>query len=51
MYVRAGGSKLANGLVTWVSSLDGQKIVHEAGLVPAAVPVRFARRSPMLGSH
>jgi phosphate transport system substrate-binding protein len=51
LYVRAGGAKLANGLVTWVSSTDGQKIVHEAGLVPTEVPVRFARRSPMLGSH
>jgi phosphate transport system substrate-binding protein len=51
MYVRAGGAKLANGLVTWVTSIDGQRIVHEAGLVPTEVPVRFARRSPMLGSH
>jgi phosphate transport system substrate-binding protein len=51
LYVRSGGSRLANGLVTFVSSLDGQKIVHEAGLVPTAVPVRFARRSSMLGAH
>ena len=51
LYVRAGGARLANGLVTWVASIDGQKIVHEAGLVPTEVPVRFARRSPMLGSH
>jgi phosphate transport system substrate-binding protein len=51
LYVRSGGPRLANGLVTYVSSLDGQKIVHEAGLVPTTVPVRFARRSPMLGAH
>jgi phosphate transport system substrate-binding protein len=51
LYVRAGGAKLANGLVTWVTSIDGQRIVHEAGLVPTEVPVRFARRSPLLGSH
>ncbi len=51
LFVRAGGPRLANGLVTFISSLDGQKIVHEAGLVPTAVPVRFARRSPMLGTH
>ncbi len=51
LYVRNGGPRLANGLVTFVSSMEGQKLVHEAGLVPTAVPVRFARRSPMLGSH
>jgi len=51
LYVRTGGPRLANGLVTFISSLDGQKIVHEAGLVPTAVPVRFARRSPMQGTH
>ena len=51
VYVRADGAKLANGLVTWISSIDGQRIVHEAGLVPTEVPVRFAHRSPLLGSH
>jgi len=51
LYARSDGPKLANGLITWVSSIDGQRLVHEAGLVPTAVPVRFARRSPMLGSH
>jgi phosphate transport system substrate-binding protein len=51
LYVRVGGAKLANGLVTWILSIDGQRIVHEAGLVPTEVPVRFARRSPLLGSH
>jgi phosphate transport system substrate-binding protein len=51
LYVRSGGPRLANGLVTFISSLEGQKIVHEAGLVPTSVPVRFARRSPLLGTH
>lgn len=51
LYVRSGGPRLANGLVTFISSFTGQKIVHESGLVPTAVPVRFVRRSPMLGTH
>jgi len=51
LYVRSRGARLANGLVTYISALDGQRIVHEAGLVPTAVPVRFARRSPILGTH
>lgn len=51
LYVRTSGHKLANGLVTFVSSRDGQQLLHEAGFVPTAVPVRFVRRSPMLGTH
>lgn len=51
LYVRPRGRKLANGLVTFVVSRSGQQIVHEAGFVPTAVPVRFVRRSPMLGTH
>lgn len=50
-YVRADGPPLANGFITFITSRDGQKIVHEAGLVPTTVPVRFARRSPLRGSH
>lgn len=50
-YVRENGPQLANGFVTFLTSNDGQKIVHEAGFVPTAVPVRFVRRSPMLKSH
>jgi phosphate transport system substrate-binding protein len=50
-YVRAHGPALANGFITYVTSRDGQKIVHEAGLVPTTVPVRFVRRSPMVGAH
>lgn len=50
-YMRPRGAKAAAGFVTFVTSMEGQAIVHEAGLVPTAVPVRFVRRSPMLGTH
>jgi phosphate transport system substrate-binding protein len=50
-YVRTGGSLLANGFITFITSTSGQKIVQEAGFVPTSVPVRFVRRSPMLKSH
>ncbi len=50
-YVRAAGAPLANGFITYIASRDGQWIVHEAGLVPTTVPVRFVRRSPMMSSH
>ncbi len=51
LYIRNDGPRLANGLITFVTSQDGQMIVHQHGLVPTAVPVRFVRRSPMLGGH
>jgi phosphate transport system substrate-binding protein len=51
LYARTGGRPLANGLITFVTSREGQAIVREAGLIPTTVPVRFVRRSPMLGSH
>ncbi len=50
-YVRPGGPQLASGFVTFITSTDGQRIVHETGFVPTSVPVRFVRRSPMLKSH
>jgi phosphate transport system substrate-binding protein len=50
-YLRASGPRLAHGFVTYVTSLDGQQIVHESGLVPTSVPVRFVRRSPLRGAH
>ncbi|HEY2954599.1 MAG TPA: PstS family phosphate ABC transporter substrate-binding protein [Candidatus Eisenbacteria bacterium] len=50
-YVRPRGPKLALGFITFLTSRDGQEIVHEAGLVPTTVPVRFTRRSPMQSSH
>jgi phosphate transport system substrate-binding protein len=51
LYVRARGPKLPNGFITFVTSFDGQRLVRDLGLVPTAVPVRFVRRSPMLGTH
>ena len=51
LYLRMDGPKLARGFNTFVTSLDGQRIVREAGLVPTSVPVRFVRRSPMIPSH
>jgi phosphate transport system substrate-binding protein len=51
LYVRTNGPALANGLITFVTSIDGQKLVREHGLVPTTVPVRFVRRSPMRSTH
>jgi ABC-type phosphate transport system substrate-binding protein len=51
LYLRMDGPKLARGFNTFITSLDGQRIVREAGLVPTSVPVRFVRRSPMIPSH
>ncbi len=51
LYVRTQGKRLSDGFVTFVTSQDGQKLVYESGRVPTAVPVRFVRRSPMLGAH
>jgi phosphate transport system substrate-binding protein len=50
-FVRADGAKLAHGFITFVTSEAGQRLVHETGLVPTTVPVRFVRRSPMKGAH
>jgi phosphate transport system substrate-binding protein len=51
LYARTTGRPLSNGLITYVTSFDGQKLVQEAGFVPTAVPVRFVRRSALLGAH
>lgn len=51
LYVRTSGAPLAGGFVTYVTSRPGQLLVHEAGLVPTAVPVRFVRRSPLISTH
>lgn len=51
LYVRAGAPRLAGGFITFVTSMDGQRLVKEMGLVPTSVPVRFVRRSPMLSTH
>jgi phosphate transport system substrate-binding protein len=51
LYVRTTGPRLANGFITFVTSRDGQALVHDDGLVPTSVPVRFVRRSPMQSTH
>lgn len=51
LYLRVDGPRLAGGFVTFVTSLDGQRLVRDHGWVPTEVPVRFVRRSPLLGSH
>ncbi|MEO5988130.1 MAG: substrate-binding domain-containing protein, partial [Candidatus Eisenbacteria bacterium] len=51
LYVRTKGAPLAGGFVTYVTSRPGQIFVHESGLVPTAVPVRFVRRSPLISTH
>ena len=51
LYVRVGAPRLAGGFITFVTSMDGQRLVKEMGLVPTSVPVRFVRRSPMLSTH
>jgi phosphate transport system substrate-binding protein len=51
LYARSRGPALAKGLITYITSREGQMLVHDGGLVPTSVPVRFVRRSPMLGSH
>lgn len=51
LYARPDGQKLANGFITFVTSIEGQRIVRESGLVPTTVPVRFVRRSPMQSTH
>ncbi|MEO5617965.1 MAG: substrate-binding domain-containing protein [Candidatus Eisenbacteria bacterium] len=51
LYIRNDGPRLPNGFITFVTSQEGQALVHQHGLVPTAVPLRFVRRSPMLGGH
>jgi phosphate transport system substrate-binding protein len=51
LYVRERGPRLANGLITYITSWEGQRLVRDSGRVPTSVPVRFVRRSPMLSTH
>ncbi|MGH7741399.1 MAG: PstS family phosphate ABC transporter substrate-binding protein [Candidatus Eiseniibacteriota bacterium] len=51
LYVRASSRPAANGFITYITSIDGQKLVQQSGYVPTAVPVRFVRRSPLRGTH
>jgi phosphate transport system substrate-binding protein len=50
-YVRDDVRPLANGYITHLTSIDGQRGVRDLGLVPTNVPVRFVRRAPMLSTH
>lgn len=51
VFIRTQGPRLAGGFVTWTTSQSGQQLVLADGRVPTTVPLRFVRRSPMLGSH
>lgn len=51
LYRRTRGARLAGGFVTHVASQPGQQLVLDGGRVPTSVPLRFVRRSPLLGSH
>lgn len=51
LYVRTQGPRLAHGFITFVTSREGQSLVHEKGRVPTAVPIRFVRRSPLQSTH
>lgn len=51
LYVREDGPPLANGFITFMTSMDGQRIVRSHGLLPTSVPVRFVRRAPMWSGH
>lgn len=51
VYVRTQRPRLAGGFVTYVASQPGQERVLASGRLPTSVPLRFVRRSPMLGSH
>jgi phosphate transport system substrate-binding protein len=51
LFIRSRGPRLAGGFVTYASSQPGQQLVLASGRVPAAVPIRFVRRSPLLSTH
>jgi phosphate transport system substrate-binding protein len=51
LFIRSRGPRLAGGFVTFACSQPGQQLVLASGRVPAAVPIRFVRRSPLLSTH
>jgi len=51
LYARPDSPRLANGFITFMTSIEGQRIVRESGLIPTTVPVRFVRRSGMQSTH
>ena len=48
---RVPGVQLGGGFITFATSDDGQRLVKDAGFVPATVPVRFTRRLPAAATH
>ncbi len=48
---RVPGVALGGGFITFATSDDGQRLVKDAGFVPATVPVRFTRRLPTAATH
>lgn len=48
---RVPGVALGGGFITFATSDDGQRLVRDAGFVPATVPVRFTRRLPVAATH
>jgi len=51
LYLRTRRPRLAGGFLTYTASQPGQERVLAGGRLPTSVPLRFVRRSPMLGSH
>jgi phosphate transport system substrate-binding protein len=51
VYLRTRRPRLAGGFLTYTTSQPGQELVLAGGRLPTSVPLRFVRRSPMLGSH
>ncbi len=51
VFLRRPGARLANGFTTFLCSVDGQRRVRDAGLVPATVPVRFTSRAPTISAR
>lgn len=45
LYTTAGYASLASGFSAFITSIQGQKIIQNAGLVPATMPVRLVQTS------
>lgn len=51
LFLRHPGSRLASGFTTFLCGNEGQRMVRDAGLVPATVPVRFTNRTPTISAR
>jgi phosphate transport system substrate-binding protein len=51
LVTRTPGRPLSQGFLTYALSEAGQRVVRDAHLVPASVPVRFTHRLPTVSSH